>query len=146
MKKLALFLIPFTIFTSTGWLTNYNEAKKTAVEKHEFLLVNFSGSDWCVQCIRLRNDIFGSNAFKKYADSNLVLLNVDFPRLKKNRLSLGLEKQNNELAGKFNPDGLFPYTLLISPDDKIIKVWDGYPNEKPDEFVQEIKKACNASK
>src|SRR5437868_3212694 len=76
------------------WLTDFAQAQKISAEKKESLLLNFSGSDWCGPCIRMKQEIFDSEHFKKYANGHLVLVNADFPRNKKNKLSKELEKQN----------------------------------------------------
>src|ERR1700677_4651476 len=113
MKTILLILFSSFIFSSSGWLTNFNEATKTATEKHQLILLNFSGSDWCGPCIRLRKEVFESNTFIAFADSSLVLINADFPRNKKDKLSNDQQQQNNSLADKYNPDGKFPFTLLL---------------------------------
>jgi thioredoxin-related protein len=110
-----------------------------------YLLLNFSGSDWCGPCIRLHKEIFDSEVFTKYADENLVLVNADFPRLKKNMLSKEQQKQNDALADKYNTDGAFPLTLLLDADGKVIKKWDGFPSETAAEFTNDVKAAADAN-
>jgi thioredoxin-related protein len=146
MKIIAAIVIPFMLLSHTGWLTDFNEAQKTATQKHQLIVLNFSGSDWCGPCIRLRKEIFNSEAFSNFADSNLVLISADFPRSSKNKLSDEQEKKNDALADKYNADGKFPYTLLLSADGKIIKTWDGFPNVSPDEFVREVRVISNQYK
>lgn len=102
------------------------------------ILLNFSGSDWCGPCIRLHKEIFNSEAFAAYAKDQLVLLNADFPRLKKNQLAKSRQLQNNKLADEYNAGGAFPLTLLLDANGKIIKRWEGLPNETPEAFVKEI--------
>jgi thioredoxin-related protein len=146
MKIIVLALIPFILISHAGWLTDFNEAQKIATQKHQLILLNFSGSDWCGPCIRLRKEIFNSNAFSNFADSNLVLLNADFPRSSKNKLTGEQEKKNDALADKYNADGKFPYTLLLNADGKILKTWDGFPGVSPDVFVREVKSICDQYK
>ena len=134
------------LLSHTGWLTDFNEAQKIATQKHQLIVLNFSGSDWCGPCIRLRKEIFNSEAFSSFADSNLVLINADFPRSSKNKLRDEQEKKNGALADKYNADGKFPYTLLLNDDGTIIKTWDGFPNVSPDEFVREVRSICNQYK
>ena len=132
---------------TTNWLTDFNEAKKQSEQKHELILLNFSGSDWCSSCIRLHKEMFESKVFIQFADSNLVLMNADFPRLNKHQLSKQLQNQNDSLADKYNPNGKFPYTLLMTADGKVLKDWDdGMPKETVEEFVKEIKTVCDANK
>lgn len=128
------------------WEPDFSKAKQTASEKHELILLNFSGSDWCGPCMRLKKEIFESEVFSKFADSSLVLVNADFPRNKKNQLDKEITKQNDALADKYNPDGKFPYTLLLDPQGNILKTWDGLPSEKAADFTNEVKTIYATSK
>ncbi|EDM37778.1 putative thioredoxin disulfide isomerase [Pedobacter sp. BAL39] len=119
-------------------MENFNEAKKQAVELHRPILINFSGSDWCGPCIRLRKEILETEAFEKYAAEHLILVRADFPRQKKNRLSDEQIKLNEELAEQFNPDGKFPLTVLTDENGKVIRTWDGFPNEGTEAFTKQI--------
>lgn len=139
MKSLLFICSMFFLTSSTDWLTNFDEAQKIAKEKNEYILLNFSGSDWCGPCIRMKKEIFESDAFKQYATDHLVLVNADFPRSKKNKLSSLQVKHNESLADKFNPNGKFPFTILIDQQGKVVKSWDGFPNSNATEFVNQLK-------
>jgi thioredoxin-related protein len=139
MRLFSFFIIALFLQLSGGWETDVDQAKQKAQQEHKYILLNFSGSDWCGPCIRLHNEIFGSSAFKNFADSNLVLLNADFPRLKKNQLSKDQQKKNDKLADKYNPQGSFPYTVLLNAEGKVIKAWDGFPNKTAEQFTGQIK-------
>ena len=67
MKMLSALLFTSLLFTSATWKTNFNEAKIEASKNNKFILVNFSGSDWCSPCIQLRKNIFESESFSAYA-------------------------------------------------------------------------------
>lgn len=110
------------------WGHNYTQAKEAAIKEHKLILVNFSGSDWCGPCIRLHKEVFTTETFLKIANDKLVLLNADFPRYKKNQLPAVQQKINESLADQFNDKGIFPLTLLITTNGKIIKSWDGFPS------------------
>lgn len=140
----AVFLSSFTIFSGTTWLTNFEEAKSEASQTKKYILLNFSGSDWCAPCIRLKTEIFASEAFVEYAEDNLVLANADFPRLKKNQLEKNQVLHNEALAEKYNPDGKFPFTILLNASGKPIKQWEGLPQKTAEQFVDEIKKTLIA--
>lgn len=129
---LGLFAVPLT------WMGDFSVAKKQARESHKQILINFSGSDWCGPCIRLRSEILESESFVKYASDNLVLVRADFPRQKKNQLSKEQVALNESLAEIYNKDGKFPFTLLVDENGKVLKTWDGFPDETPDAFVSEI--------
>jgi thioredoxin-related protein len=116
------------------------DAKKQASDNNELILLNFSGSDWCIPCIKLHKNIIGSDEFKKLETDNVVVyINADFPRNKKNQLSPELKKENASLADQYNPKGIFPYTILLNSDGKILKSWEGLPSENATAFVREIR-------
>ncbi|WP_263601210.1 thioredoxin family protein [Chryseobacterium sp. PET-29] len=115
-------------------------AKKTAAENKELILLNFSGSDWCIPCIKLHKNIIETEDFKKLQADNVILyINADFPRNKKNQLSADLKKENAALADQYNPKGLFPYTLLLNQEGKVLKTWEGLPSENALAFSNEIR-------
>lgn len=143
-KVPILFL--FGCLSFTGWYSNLDEARQIALNEHKYILLNFSGSDWCGPCIRMHKDIFDDGHFKDFADSSLVLVNADFPRMKKNQLSGKQQELNNAMADQYNAQGKFPYTVLLNANGKVLKSWEGLPSEKPDAFVMEIKTVINASR
>ena len=145
MRLLSLVAGILFIIVPGGWETDFNIAKERAGKEHKFILFNFSGSDWCVPCINLRRELFEDPAFKEFAEGNLVLLNADFPRLKKNQLSKEQQKKNEQLADKYNPQGSFPFTLLLDAEGKIIHTWDGDPGGTSHEFISQIKNLMNAN-
>ena len=138
----TLFIILFLLIghIDSGWLTDMETAKKKAKETEKPILLVFSGSDWCVHCIKTKKDIFDKHVFSEYAEKNLVLLNADFPRLKKHKLDQKQEEQNKALAAKYNPKGQLPYIVLLDSNEKVIKEWAGSPNLSPEEFVEQLKK------
>jgi thioredoxin-related protein len=138
MKSFFLLLMFVFPHTSSTWLTDFDETKLQAEKSHKMILLTFSGSDWCVPCIRLHKEVFESPVFEKYAEDNLVLVNADFPRLKKNRLSKEQTSKNEHLADQYNRNGSFPLTILLDVHGKLIKQWEGVPKETVKEFVQEI--------
>ena len=144
MKSLSVLLFSFFVLinvTKAGdWVTDLEKAKKEAATSGKMIVLNFSGSDWCVPCIKMKKEIFSNQAFMDYADANLVLVRADFPRLKKNKLSKEQTKANDALAAKYNKKGLFPFTVLLNAKGEVIKTWDGMPKSTPEDFVAEVKK------
>ncbi|MNR02506.1 hypothetical protein D3C85_1183610 [compost metagenome] len=67
-------------------------------------------------------------------------MRADFPRQKKNQLPKEQIKLNESLAELYNKDGKFPYTVLVDENGKVLKSWDGFPDESPQAFVSEIDK------
>lgn len=143
MRLPLLLATTLLILSWNTWENDFDKAIQKASTEHKFVLLNFSGSDWCGPCIRLRTEIFESGAFQSYADSNLVLVNADFPRLRKNRLSDEQQKKNDRLADKYNEQGIFPCTLLFNSDGKLLRRWDGLPPLSPEAFVAQIKQSTH---
>ena len=136
----------FFLFFGNGWQADFENAKKQAEKENKLILLNFSGSDWCIPCIRLTKEIFESTTFKEFADSKLVLMNADFPRLKINKLSKDQQKKNDKLADKYNSQGIFPVTLLLDAKGNVIKSWEGFPNLSAEQFTGLLKGFVNARK
>ena len=67
----------------------------------------------------------------------MVLVNADFPRYKKNQLPANQQKINESIAELFNNKGIFPLTVLVNSDGKIIKSWDGFPSSI-DDFNEDL--------
>jgi len=138
--KLIAFLIFFLFNVSTNpWHTDLEAAKMEAKNSGKFILLSFSGSDWCLPCMKLKKNVFEMEEFVEYASTSLVLVNADFPRLKANALSKEQVKKNEALAEKYNPYGKFPLTLLLDADGRIVKEWDGYTNFTAKEFINQVK-------
>lgn len=138
---MKLFILPWVIsgfIIPITWLTDFENAQQQARESHKLILLNFAGSDWCAPCIKMTRDIFEQETFANFAENNLLLVRADFPRLKKNQLEPKQKTHNEKLAETYNPKGKFPLTLLLDVDGKILKSWDGYAGESPQDFVKEI--------
>lgn len=119
-----------------GWLTNLKQAQDEAKAKNKWVLVDFTGSDWCGWCIKLDKEVFDKPEFKTYADKNLVLLMVDFPRGKK--LSTTQTKHNEELATKYGVQGYPTIVVLDGNGEKLGEL--GYVEGGPTAFIAELEK------
>lgn len=146
MKKIPLFLFAIICMSFINWHYNMDEVKQLAKKEHKHILLNFSGSDWCGPCIKLHKELFASTPFQNFAATNLVMINADFPRLKKNQLSKEQQKINEALADQYNPKGIFPLTLLLNENGKAIKIWDGTPKGTQEDFAEELQFAIDHDK
>jgi thiol-disulfide isomerase/thioredoxin len=143
MKSKLIYLIAGAFMVGSGWHYDLDEAKQLARQEHKHILLNFSGSDWCGPCIMLRKQILDNADFLQMADTSLILVNADFPRSKKDRLSPRQQTLNNAMADRYDTQGKFPLTLLLNADGKVLKTWDGYPDEKPAAFSAEVRQVIN---
>ena len=123
---------------STIWLTDMDAAKKEALATNKNILVSFSGSDWCGNCIRLDKELFQSATFQKYAKEHLVLLKLDFPAKKANKLSPSQTAHNDKWAEVYNKNGIFPLTLLIDRNAKQLGAMQ-YPLISVEAYISNLK-------
>ncbi|WP_103864347.1 thioredoxin family protein [Aquimarina sp. I32.4] len=136
MKNIVLILLlAVNIVQAQEWLTDFEEAKESAKEYEKNMMLLFSGSDWCAPCIKLEKQILETQEFKEYANQHYILLKVDFPRKKKNQLPEPLQKQNNDLAEKYNRSGGFPLIVILDKEGK--KLGEvGYKKGTPSSYIQ----------
>ena len=146
MRLIIITFLSIIFFGFTPWQTDIQKAEQAAKTEHKLIILNFSGSDWCGPCIRLHKEIFESEVFTKFSDEHLVLLNADFPRAKKNQLPKEQQKKNDKLAEIYNKDGVFPLTVLLNSEGKVLKKWEGFPKESADELINEINDVADAIK
>lgn len=118
------------------WETDLEVAKKRAKDEKKDILVDFTGSDWCGWCIKLKKEVFDQPEFKEYAKKSLVMLELDFPR--KTELPAKLKEQNEKMAKDFKVDG-FPTILLMNSRGKEV-ARTGYQEGGPEAYVKHIKK------
>src|SRR5436189_204494 len=74
MKKSLLALFILAAISATAQVPTLEQAKDTAKAEHKLILLSFSGSDWCIPCIRMEKDVFEKEAFHQYATEHLVVL------------------------------------------------------------------------
>lgn len=117
MKKIIFLAILFLGFTSVQaqdakWYDNFEEAAKASLKTSKPILANFTGSDWCGWCIKLDKQVFSTDEFKEWANENVILLTVDFPR--RIKLPAHIKAQNKTLSRAFQVRG-YPTIHLFNP-------------------------------
>jgi thioredoxin-related protein len=109
----------------TGWTDNYSQAVETAKTEKKYLLLDFTGSDWCGFCKILDKEVFSTPQFSSWANKNVVLVQVDFPH--QTPQTAEVKKQNSQLAAKYPVHG-YPMIVVIKPSGgKEIAKTIGYP-------------------
>lgn len=99
-------------FAGEAWLTDMDAAKKQAAEQNKALMIEFTGSDWCPPCMKLRADVLSKEDFLKAAQKNYVLLELDFPNG-----NSALKESNQKFAEEYNIQG-FPTVLFTDASGK----------------------------
>jgi protein disulfide-isomerase len=128
------------IVKKPDWLTDFEKAQAQARAQNKALLINFTGSDWCPPCLMLEREVFKQPEFTEYAAKNLVLLMVDFPRIKMQ--SLEERAANRKLAERYEIDG-FPTIVLLDLSGKKIGEL-GYMAGGPKPFIAAIEQLSEA--
>lgn len=99
------------------WLTDLGAAQQKAKHEGKGILLDFTGSDWCGWCMRLKREVFDRPQFAEFANANLVLVEVDFPR--KKQLSQAQLEANGRLAEQYHIQG-YPTLILLDRDGRKI--------------------------
>lgn len=124
------------------WGTDFEAARKAAVEGKKLILADFTGSDWCPWCIKLDSEVFQKDAFKTFAKESLVLFVADFPNEK--QLPKDLAEKNRKLAEKYDVKG-FPTVLLLDADGKVL-ARTGYRRGGAESYVEHLKSLMKDAK
>lgn len=95
------------------WTTDYEQALRTARTRKRFVLLNFTGSDWCSWCRQLESQVFARRDFQEYARGNLVCVLLDSPQRKPQ--SRTVVRQNEKLKETYGIRA-FPTVILLDPE------------------------------
>lgn len=120
------------------WLTDPAAAQEQAAKENKTVLVNFTGSDWCGFCIKLKKEVFNTKDFESFANQNLVLVEIDFPR--KGNQTDEQKAANKALAKKYDVRG-YPTILVLNKDGKKLGDIVGYGGGGPAAYIEELKSA-----
>ncbi|MCW1912800.1 thioredoxin family protein [Luteolibacter sp. GHJ8] len=138
MRLRHLFLIPAllssTFAAGEDWTADYEAAKKRAAAEGKDLLIDFTGSDWCAWCIKLRKEVFEQPGFAPAKDK-FVLLELDYPK-DESRVSEAVATQNAALIKKYPIKG-YPTILLCDASGKPFAA-TGYQPGGPDKYLPHL--------
>jgi thioredoxin-related protein len=143
MKKLLLIAtLAVTAFWQASaaesiWLTDLTKAQAQAKAENKIVLIDFTGSDWCGWCIKLKKEVLDTPEFKEYAAKNLVLVELDFPRNKPQ--TADQKKANAELSKKYNIEG-YPTLVLLDKEGKEVGRL-GYVKGGPKAFIEKLERS-----
>ena len=116
------------------WEKNFEIAKERSAREGKNIVLCFSGSDWCIPCIKLEKTIWESKEFASYSQAHFVLLRADFPKKKANALPKEQQDQNDKLAENYNKQGMFPLVVLLNKSGKVLGT-TSYKNVSPTEYI-----------
>ena len=105
------------------WMTDLEAAKAKAAAENKAVLVDFTGSDWCGWCIRLRKQVLDTPAFEQYARDKFVLLEVDVPQ--NPAFDKTLRERNEALCKQYDVQG-FPTIMVLTPQGDVVGGFGGF--------------------
>lgn len=78
---LTLLCASFCLFPAgaADWGTNVEQALHRAAAENKAVLVDFTGSDWCVYCRELHRAVLDTHEFETYAAPKFICVEIDVP-------------------------------------------------------------------
>ena len=146
MKWLALWVwTALLVFSTAGaeWETDFAKAKERAKKENKVLLLDFTGSDWCAGCMKLKKDVFSTPEFAAFAGENLVLVEVDFPMKKK--IAAEQRAANEKLEQQYGIEG-YPTVIIADADGKKVDMEEGYGGEGAKAYLKRLNEMVSKAK
>ncbi len=119
-----------------GFIDDFEAAKEKAADDGKKILAVFSGSDWCIWCQRLEQEVFAHKEFLDAAVKDYVLLYLDSPQ-DEDLVSGKVLEQNRKLVAKYGVRG-FPTVLVLSAKGDV-EGKTGYKAGGPKKYVKHLK-------
>jgi protein disulfide-isomerase len=139
---LAMGVLLITATThAASWVTDLNAGRAQAQKEGKFVMINFTGSDWCQYCIKLKQEVLSQPEFEAFASRNLVLVEIDFP--KRTPQAAAVQKANASLVTQYKVDG-FPTLVFLNPQGKVVHR-EGYHPVGAKAYVKELTRALGVS-
>ena len=138
------------------WYTSLEKAHKESTETGKPIFAFFTGSDWCGWCHKLQREVFAKDAFVSWANTNVVLLELDFP--KRTQLDSATRVQNYNLQKGFNVRGyptIWIFNTTLNEETKVINISPlgslGYPRgavvgKEEEKFLSDANKILTSGK
>ncbi len=117
------------------WGTDYAKAVQQARSENKAILLDFTGSDWCGWCIKMKKETLDTPQFTTYAHQNLVLVTLDFPQ--RTLLTPQVRQQNDKLKTQYGAGG-FPTFILVDGSGRELGRQVGYLSGGPSAFIAKL--------
>ena len=117
----------------TIWHDSFEAARQQALVSGKPILADFTGSDWCSWCVKLRKDVFNKAEFEEWARENVVLLELDYPQ--RSHQAEEIKVQNEKLASLYRIDSYPTVVLLDAQGNQLART--GYQRD-PAAFIESL--------
>lgn len=131
---LLVIALPLVVAAEGQWMTDFEAAKAKAKEEGKDLLIDFTGSDWCGWCIKLKEEVFDHESFVTGASKNFIFVELDYPKNKE--LDPKVVAQNEALREKFEVQG-YP-TILLASHEGVEYARTGYQPGGPEKYIEHL--------
>ncbi|BAE80945.1 thioredoxin/thiol-disulfide isomerase [Chlamydia felis Fe/C-56] len=118
---------------------SYANAVEQSKKDKKYIGLFFTGSDWCIWCIKMQDQILNTPEFQQYAKDNLHMVELDFPQ--SNSQPEDVKQQNQALKSKYGVNG-FPTLVFIDANGNE-KVRMGFEYGGGDNYVKKIQAALH---
>lgn len=120
MKKIYLIAVFCLAMVSVQaqelkWHNDVKEAIAVGTKENKPLLLFFTGSDWCGWCIRLQKEVLKTPEFTKWANDNVILVELDYPRSVPQTPEI--KQQNYEIQNVLGVQG-YPTVYFVKGEKK----------------------------
>ncbi len=119
MRSLQQTIITFVLIlacsgmaAASGWTTNLDSALASAKKNKKFVLVQFTGSDWCPPCMMMHDKVFSKSSFTGPVSRKFILVKIDTPKSDKK-----LTEKNRKVMRDYKVTGV-PTILLFGDDGR----------------------------
>ncbi|WP_201456330.1 disulfide reductase DsbH [Chlamydia sp. 17-3921] len=93
---------------------SYLQAMQNSQKDNRPVCLFFTGSDWCIWCIKMQQQILTTPDFISFAKDHLHMVELDFPQ---NPSQKNLDPQRYELKSQYDVKG-FPQLVFIDEQGK----------------------------
>lgn len=118
------------------WMKDAQAAGAASKINGKYVLLAFSGTQWCGWCIKLEQEVFSRPAYKEYAAGNLICVLLDYERNGR-PVERRLASQHTGLLSAYAVRA-FPTVLVLNPAGKVIGR-TGYRRGGPEAYVEHLK-------
>ena len=128
------------------WTQDYDAAVALASESKLPVFLKFTGSDWCSWCMLMEDRVFSKAKFKHWAETNIVLVSIDFPRGKNVKtVPDDYRARNEKLASQYAVRG-FPTYFILDPGGETIGRMGASRNASVETFLEELQRIIDSSR
>ncbi len=120
------------------WITDVKTAFKLSKKTNKPVFAFFTGKKWCGWCKKLVAQVLSKPEFAKYANENYIMLELDFPRRDRSKIT----PEMIELSKKFGVKG-YPTVLMLDHKQNLLGR-TGYQNMTPEQYIQHLENLLSA--